>query len=79
MLTELPALQDETPASSVQVPIVVDTDGSKVTESSIVVEYLDARYPEHGTRLVPADAAKAAKASNPLTKPWPARCETAAY
>ena len=38
-----------------------DTDGTKLTESMVVVEYLDAKYPDQGSKLIPTDAAQAAK------------------
>lgn len=43
-----------------QVPTFIDDDGTVVCESLAAVLYLDARYPELGTRLVPADARAAA-------------------
>ena len=51
-------------------PIIVDTDGTKVTESSVCVEYLDAAYPDRGTRLVPKDPALAAKARERLLEKY---------
>ena len=59
-------LRDKTrlsrPCCADQVPTLIDTNGTKVTESSVVVEYLDAAYPDSGPRLVPSSPADAASA-----------------
>jgi glutathione S-transferase len=47
------------PEAGGKVPILVDSDGTKLVESNVIVEYLEQRYPE--PRLLPADAAQAAK------------------
>jgi len=39
----------------------VEVDGKFVPESEICAEFLDNLFPDKGTRLVPADAYKAAK------------------
>ncbi|KAK9811100.1 hypothetical protein WJX73_002714 [Symbiochloris irregularis] len=44
------------------VPTIIDTDGTTVTESQVVVEYLEQRYKGQGTQLIPTDPAHAAKA-----------------
>ena len=44
--------------------ITADTDGTRLTESIVVVEYLDAKYPDQGSKLVPADATQAAQVSD---------------
>jgi glutathione S-transferase len=49
------------PAASAKVPILIDGD-TKLIESSIIVEYLDAKYREEGTDLLPTDPADAARA-----------------
>lgn len=38
-----------------KVPILVLDDGWKIPESTIIIEYLEAYYPQQGTRLIPAD------------------------
>lgn len=38
-----------------------DTDGTQLTESAVVVEYLEQRYKGQGASLVPDDAGQAAK------------------
>lgn len=43
-----------------QVPSFIDDDGTVVNESLAAVLYLDARYPDSGSRLVPPDARAAA-------------------
>lgn len=45
-----------------KVPTIVDSDGTQLTESSVVVEYLESKYKGKGTQLIPDDAALAAKA-----------------
>jgi glutathione S-transferase len=47
--------------STGEVPTVVDTDGTIVPESDVVSWYLDDKYPEYGTRLLPGDPVKMAK------------------
>jgi len=48
------------PESRAKVPILID-DGSTVIESLLTVEYLDAKYPNSGTRLYPTDPAQSFK------------------
>jgi len=45
-----------------KVPTLVADDGELVFESSIIVEYLEERFPDAGTRLIPDDKALARKA-----------------
>ena len=44
-----------------------DTDGTEVTESLVCIEYLDAKYPDSGVKLLPANAAHAAKVGGHAT------------
>ncbi|KAK9812137.1 hypothetical protein WJX73_010215 [Symbiochloris irregularis] len=44
------------------VPTIIDVDGTKVTESQVVVEYLEERYKDQGTQLIPKVPAQAATA-----------------
>lgn len=41
-----------------------DVDGTTVTESQVVVEYLEERYKDSGTQLIPNNPAHAAKVSS---------------
>ena len=43
-------------------PIIIDTNGFKLVESNITVQYLDEKYGRDGTRLLPSDPAERAKA-----------------
>ncbi|KAK9834181.1 hypothetical protein WJX81_006244 [Elliptochloris bilobata] len=49
------------PAAPAKVPIIIDTDGFKLVESNITVQYLDEKYGSESTRLLPADPAERAK------------------
>ena len=42
------------PASRAKVPIIIDR-GATVIESTLTVEYLDAKYPTAGAKLYPDD------------------------
>lgn len=45
-----------------KVPIIIDTNGFKLVESNITVQYLDEKYGQDGARLLPSDPAERAKA-----------------
>lgn len=49
------------PEARAKVPILIDSDGSRVIESNIVAEYLEDKYPAAGTRLLPEDPVERAK------------------
>lgn len=50
------------PQAAAKVPTIIDTDGTQLTESQIVVEYIESKYKNSGTQLVPDDPTLAAKA-----------------
>lgn len=43
--------------ASAKVPIFEDVDGFKLIESAIIVQYLDEKFPDSGTTLIPQSAA----------------------
>ena len=45
-----------------KVPVLELDDGTIIPESSIIIEYLDAHYPDRGTRLIPEDRDQARRA-----------------
>lgn len=49
------------PQAVAKVPTIIDTDGFGLTESRVVVEYIESKYKQSGTQLIPEHPALAAK------------------
>lgn len=53
--------------------LIADVDGTKVTESLVVVEYLEEKYKEQGTQLISSKPAHAAKVNDERMQPCKAK------
>lgn len=60
MLPELYASINPIPGASSKIPVFVDADGTTLTESAVILNYLEDKYPQHPQ--LPKDAAGKAKA-----------------